>query len=76
MITIEESYTSGTSFIDNENPNKKYYNKDRRKFRGLFKSNEGIKIHSDVNGAYQIIKKQFKDFKYDNDYLHPNIVSL
>lgn len=76
VITIEESYTSGTSFIDNEKPNKEYYNKDRRKFRGLFKSNEGIKIHSDVNGAYQIIKKQFKDFKYDNDYLHPNIVNL
>ena len=76
VITVEESYTSGTSFLDNESPTKKHYDKDRRKYRGLFKSNKDIKIHSDVNGAYQIIKKQFKDFKYDNDYLHPRIVNL
>lgn len=57
VIITEESYTSGTSFIDNEEPIKKFYNKSRRVFRGLFISNSGIKINSDLNGVYQIIKK-------------------
>lgn len=55
----EESYTSGTSFLDSEFPIKENYNKSRRKFRGLFISNNGIKINADVNGAYQIMKKVF-----------------
>lgn len=55
----EESYTSGTSFLDSELPIKENYNKSRRKFRGLFISNNGIKINADVNGAYQIMKKVF-----------------
>lgn len=59
VILTEESYTSGTSFLDNELPIKENYNKTRRKFRGLFVSNNGIKINADVNGAYQIIKKVF-----------------
>lgn len=53
----EESYTSGTSFLDNELPIKENYNTSRRNYRGLFISNKGIKINADVNGAYQIIKK-------------------
>lgn len=57
FILCEESYTSGTSFIDNEKPTKKNYNKNRRIHRGLFVSNNGIKINADVNGAYQIMKK-------------------
>ena len=57
LISCEESYTSGTSFIDNENPTKKNYNKNRRVYRGLFISNNGTKINADVNGAYQIMKK-------------------
>jgi len=59
VILIEESYTSGTSFLDDEEPIKKNYNKSRRKYRGLFISNNGIKINADVNGAYQIMKKVF-----------------
>lgn len=57
LIITEESYTSGTSFLDNELPIKENYNKSRRKFRGLFISNHGVKINADVNGAYQIMKK-------------------
>jgi len=57
FVISEESYTSGTSFLDNEQPIKEYYNKDRRKYRGLFISNKNIKINADLNGAYQIIKK-------------------
>ncbi|MBE1304115.1 IS200/IS605 family element transposase accessory protein TnpB [Clostridium botulinum] len=59
VIITEESYTSGTSFLDNEEPIKENYNKSRRVFRGLFISNKGIKINSDVNGSYQIMKKAF-----------------
>lgn len=59
VIVIEESYTSGTSFLDSELPIKENYNKNRRKYRGLFISNNGTKINADVNGSYQIIKKVF-----------------
>ena len=59
VIVAEERYTSGTSFLDNELPIKENYNKSRRKYRGLFISNNGIKINADVNGSYQIIKKVF-----------------
>ena len=59
VILVEESYTSGTSFLDNELPIKENYNKSRRKHRGLFKSNNGTFINADVNGAFQILKKAF-----------------
>ena len=58
-IETEESYTSGTSFLDGEEPVKQSYNKSRRIQRGLFKSNSGLLINSDVNGSYQIMKKVF-----------------
>ena len=59
VVVIEESYTSGTSFLDGEIPVKKYYDKSRRIKRGLFKSNGGKLINADLNAAYQIIKKVF-----------------
>lgn len=59
FVTKEESYTSGTSFLDNEEPIKENYNKSRRVKRGLFKSNSGVLINSDVNGSLQIMKKAF-----------------
>ena len=59
VIITEESYTSGTSFLDGELPIKENYNKNRRVYRGLFVSNKGIKINSDVNGSLQIMKKVF-----------------
>jgi putative transposase len=57
VIITEESYTSGTSFLDGEMPIKSNYDKSRRIHRGLFKSNNDILINSDVNGALQIVKK-------------------
>lgn len=59
FILTEESYTSGTSFLDNEEPCKENYDKSRRKHRGLFVSNTGKIINADVNGSYQIMKKVF-----------------
>lgn len=57
IIESEESYTSGTSFLDEELPIKENYNESRRVYRGLFKSNKGVEINADINGAYQIIHK-------------------
>lgn len=58
-IETEESYSSGTSFLDGELPIKENYNKFRRIKRGLFRSNSGTLINSDVNGSLQIMKKVF-----------------
>jgi len=58
-IEVDESYTSGTSFLDYEQSDKSNYDKSRRVFRGLFKSNSGLLINSDVNGSLQIMKKAF-----------------
>lgn len=54
---VEESYTSGTSYLDNELPSIANYDKSRREHRGLFISNTGIPINADINAAYQMMKK-------------------
>lgn len=75
VITTNESYTSQTSFLDGEKPckeNGNYHRKlkhlspsSRRIHRGLFRSNSGVLINADVNGAYQIIRKVFSDVKFN-----------
>ena len=59
VVLTEESYTSGTSFLDNELPVKENYDKKRRIHRGLFKTRDGKIINADVNGAFQIMRKVF-----------------
>lgn len=79
VILTEESYTSGTSFLDDELPVKVNYNKKRRVSRGLFISNKGIKINADVNGVYQILRKVFPKVKTDGIKgvaLHPVKVNI
>ena len=79
VILTEESYTSGTSFIDGESPRKEFYNKKRRTHRGLFVSNQGISINADVNAAYQIMKKVFPNVFTDGIegvVLHPVRVDI
>ena len=61
VVMTEEAYTSGTSFLDKEQPVKENYNKERRVYRGLFVANNGRTINADVNGAYQIMKKVIPD---------------
>lgn len=56
--TTEESYTSGTSFLDGEISVKENYDKSRRVYRGLFKWSNGY-INADVNGSLQIMRKVF-----------------
>lgn len=79
VILTEESYTSGTSFLDSELPQKEFYNKERRVRRGLFVSNQGVKINADVNAAYQIMKKVFPNEFSDGIegvVLHPVRVNI
>ncbi|SDL71663.1 putative transposase, partial [Sarcina sp. DSM 11001] len=76
VILTEESYTSGTSFIDNEEPIREYYNRARRVCRGMFISENGTKINADLNGAYQIMKKAFP-VQWDRGCaLHPAVVNV
>lgn len=80
VITNNESYTSGCSFLDNEYIGKETYDKSRRIVRGLFKSNTEILINSDVNGGYNIIKKAFSEAftvdEIEGVHLHPIRVSM
>ena len=57
VLVTEESYTSGSSYLDGELPQEEFYDKKRRISRGVFRSNKGILINADVNAAYQIIRK-------------------
>ena len=72
FIHVNESYTSGTSFLDNELPLKEYYDKSRRKYRGLFLSNESKRINADVNASFQIMKKVYKEFVYTDSVKYAN----
>jgi len=72
FIQVNESYTSGTSFLDNELPTKEYYDKSRRKSRGLFLSNDSKRINADVNASFQIMKKIYKEFAYDDSIKYAN----
>ena len=72
FIQVNESYTSGTSFLDNELPTKEYYDNNRRKFRGLFFSNTLKRINADVNGSFQIMKKVYEKFTYDSSVKYAN----
>ena len=72
FIQVNESYTSGTSFLDNESPTKEYYDKSRRKCRGLFLSNNSKRINADVNASFQIMKKVYTEFAYANSVKYAN----
>ena len=79
VICTEESYTSGTSFLDGEAPVKEFYDKKRRVHRGLFRSNQGVFINADVNAGYQIMKKVFPNEFSDGIegvVLHPVRVTI
>lgn len=54
---VEESYTSGTSAVDDEEPISAFYDKSRRVSRGMFITNNKQAINADLNAAYQIIRK-------------------
>ena len=72
FIQVNESYTSGTSFLDNELPSKEFYNKERRKYRGLFLSNDSKRINADVNASFQIMKKVYEKLTYNDSIKYAN----
>ena len=57
VIISTESFTSKCSFLDNESIKRHKIYAGKRICRGLFRSQRGIIINSDVNGAYNIMKK-------------------
>ena len=66
VIVREESYTSQASFLDlDEIPTYKtrdsttYHFSGKRIKRGLYKSKDGTYINADVNGSYNIMRKEF-----------------
>ncbi len=57
---ISEKYTSGVSAIDEEEITREKYNKKRRISRGIFVTEEGIKINADINGSLNILRRYIK----------------
>ena len=69
LIIQEESYTSKSSFLDNdilpvydENDKQKHEFKGKQIKRGLYKTLKGIFINADVNAACNIIRKSKQKF--------------
>lgn len=68
-LEVEESYTSKSSFLDNdelpeykaEQPYAKSFSGKRVK-RGLYQSKNGTLLNADVNGAYNIMRKGKQNF--------------
>ena len=73
FMTVEESYTSKTSFLDMEKlysykhdkPNKNSSFLGQRFSRSLFRSEDGYVIHADVNASFNIIRKVSGDEIYN-----------
>jgi IS605 OrfB family transposase len=61
VVKVKENYTSGVSAYDLELLTKEYYNKSRRVKRGLFRTNEGHLVNSDINGSLNILRRYLKD---------------
>ena len=82
FMTVEESYTSKTSFLDEEKLHsykrscdkapKNYTFLGNRFTRSLFKSKTGYIIHADINASFNIIRK----VSGDNIYNFVNIESI
>ena len=58
VIIREESYTSKCSFLDLEPIERHATYQGRRVKRGLFISAQGRRIQADVNGSYNILRKE------------------
>jgi IS605 OrfB family transposase len=61
VVKVKEHCTSGVSAYDLEPLRKEYYNKSRRVKRGLFRTNEGYLVSSDINGSLNILRRYLKD---------------
>ena len=66
VVEREESYTSRASLLDKDNiptyapgEHKPYVFSGRRKHRGLYVSKNGTELNADVNGACNILRKEY-----------------
>ncbi|MCL5782301.1 MAG: transposase, partial [Candidatus Thermoplasmatota archaeon] len=57
VMIREENHTSRCSFLDSETIEHHDTYSGRRISRGVFQSARGTRIHADLNGSYNIIKK-------------------
>jgi putative transposase len=66
VVMTEESYTSKASFLDRDTlptydpkqSDKPHFSGKREK-RGLYRASDGRRIHADVNGSYNVLRKAF-----------------
>jgi putative transposase len=58
VIAREENYTSKCSFLDLEPIERRETYPGRRVKRGLFISAQGRRMHADVNGSYNRLRKE------------------
>jgi putative transposase len=89
LEVTNESYTSKASFLDGDKMPKTYNPKaiqkpvfsGRRVKRGLYKAADGTLLNADVNGAFNILRKNDSDFSFSQlvekvgtkfkEWLHP-----
>ncbi len=70
LVVANESYTSKASFISGDKMPKQYAPKinpsfnGRRMKRGLYQSSDGKLLNADVNGAYNILRKNDSNFSF------------
>lgn len=80
FMTVEESYTSKTSFLDEEKLHSYKRNKPKKGYtflgdrfaRSLFQTKNGHVIHADINASFNIIRK----VSGDNIYNFVNMVAI
>ena len=73
FMTVEESYTSKTSFLDREKLHSYKHDKAPKNYtflgdrftRSLFRSKDGYIIHADINASFNIIRKVSGDSIYN-----------
>ena len=73
FMTVEESYTSKTSFLDKEKLHSYKHNKPKKGYtflgdrfaRSLFRTKKGYVIHADINASFNIIRKVSGDSIYN-----------
>ena len=79
FINREEAYTSKCSFLDLEPICKHDVYMGKRIKRGLFKASENKLINADVNGMYNIMRKEFPNV-FDNGIegfaVHPVVLTI
>ncbi|GAC1349628.1 MAG: RNA-guided endonuclease TnpB family protein [Ktedonobacteraceae bacterium] len=68
VLLQEESYTSKASFLDRDTiptydpkRSEKPRFSGKREKRGLYRASDGRRIHADINGSYNILRKAFSD---------------